>query len=202
MKRIAGWVLVLALLAGGAWFWWQSRAIARPPGILAPRAPLQTDLTPENERTWRFGEYQVVARANYDIDARVLSTRRYPADPLTDICVLDLALGWGKMSDSAVLEHFKIWQQDRFFWWQSREGSMPLAQSELERSAANTHVIATSHDVDQKLSALRVGSLVRLRGILVDAAKPGQPGLRTSLRREDAGPGACEVLWVTSVETR
>lgn len=47
------------------------------------------------------------------------------------------------------------------------------------------------------LGRLRAGSVVELRGRLVDIeAREG--GMSTSLSRTDTGPGACEILLTTS----
>ena len=45
------------------------------------------------------------------------------------------------------------------------------------------------------------GEVVRLGRRLVDVAGPDGGGARTSLRRDDTGAGACEIILVDSLET-
>ena len=47
------------------------------------------------------------------------------------------------------------------------------------------------------LGRLRAGSVVELRGQLVDI-EGGEGGMRTSLSRADTGAGACEILLAES----
>lgn len=199
MAELKKLFIALAVFTFG---WWSSKFFfgsnTPPPGVLAARAPIQAPVL--SAAAWDFGPYKVTPLANYDIEARVLSTRTY-RDDWSDLCNLDLALGWQRMSDSAVLEHIKIWQEGRFFWWQT--GAVPpLPQAELVLSAANTHVIPSTPRIADELAALRVGQVVRLRGKLIEAVKPGGPVLRSSMRRDDTGKGACEIFWVEFFEVK
>jgi hypothetical protein len=58
-------------------------------------------------------------------------------------------------------------------------------------------VIPENDAVRAVLTRLRAGSLVELRGRLVDI-EGREGGMRTSLRRDDTGAGACEILLATS----
>jgi hypothetical protein len=51
------------------------------------------------------------------------------------------------------------------------------------------------------LDELRAGSLVELRGQLVDIGG-AETRMRTSLTRHDTGAGACEILLASSVSVR
>lgn len=188
---------LLAVVLAAAWFFHQHQgSIRRPPGVLAPRGPQQAAVA--DPTTWEFAGYRITPLASYDIEARVLGTRSYRRDDWSDLCGLDVALGWQRMSDSAVLDRLQIWQEGRFFWW--RTDSFPIPRAEIELSAANTHVISASERVAAELGELRPGDVVRLRGKLIEAQKPGGRPLRSSLRRDDTGKGACEIMWVESVE--
>ncbi|MBS0661004.1 MAG: hypothetical protein JSR82_22515 [Verrucomicrobia bacterium] len=174
--------------------------IRHPPGVLIPAEPTRGAASGTVE--WDYGAWKIAPLASYDVEARVLGTKTYRRDRLAEICDLDLALGWRRCSDSAVLDRLKIWQEGRFFWWRSRGREMPLPRGELEASMANTHVIAASPRVADELAALRPGHLVRLRGQLIEARHPDGTRFRSSLRRDDTGKGACEILWVEAVEAR
>lgn len=177
---------------------YQFGPVRHGPGVLVARAPRQGP--PTLDAPWEVGAWKYRALASYEIEARILSRRSYRRDPFAEICDLDLALGWNRLSDSAVLDQLKIWQEGRFFWWKTRSNQLPLARAELESSVANTHVIPGSPRTADALGNLRVGQLVRLRGQLVEARKADGTVFRSSLRRDDTGKGACEILWVESVD--
>jgi hypothetical protein len=71
----------------------------------------------------------------------------------------------------------------------------------IETHSANWHVIPGSDDIRAVLDELRAGSLVELRGQLVDI-EGAQTRMRTSLTRDDTGAGACEILLASSVSVR
>jgi hypothetical protein len=99
------------------------------------------------------------------------------------------------MSDSRVLADIEISQGNRFYYWRTR--NWPIERREIETHSANWHVIPENDEVRAVLRRLRAGSLVQLRGRLVDIeGKEG--GMRTSLTRDDTGAGACEILLAVS----
>ncbi len=194
--------IVLATLCAVAWWAWNTfGSISRPEGVLAPSEPVQAELPPDRADAWTFLGWRVTPLATYDIEARVLSRKLYRNDTFAELCRLDLALGWGRMSDTAVLEKLSVWQEGRFFWWRTRDGC-PLPPEELITHAANTHIVPGTIEAQEALRRVRVGNIVRLRGRLIEAAKQGKATFRSSLRRNDTGKGACEILWVESVEVR
>jgi hypothetical protein len=66
--------------------------------------------------------------------------------------------------------------------------------------SANTHVIPADQSVRRQLKHLRVGQVVHMTGLLVDAVRDDGITIKTSLTRSDSGPGSCEILLVTEVE--
>ena len=144
---------------------------------------------------WPLGKWMVRSLAEYEIRARLLSRRAYTKDHMSDLCPLDFALGWGPMSNQAVLDRLSIEQHGRFYFW-SYSGIAPIAPEEITMNSANVHLIPGSPAVLASLERMRVGDLIWLRGHLVEASRPGRPPVRSSLRRDDTGPGACEVMLV------
>src|SRR4051794_6284733 len=90
------------------------RAITHPGGILVPPDPIQ-QLLGENEPVIDHGEFHLKPLARFSIDARVLHRKTYGYDRLARLAPIDLAVGWGPMSDQAVLEQIKITQSMRFY---------------------------------------------------------------------------------------
>ena len=134
-------------------------------------------------------------RADFSATVRILHREDYSIGALAALVPTDFAVGWGRMSDSAVLENIEISQANRFYFW--RTGNWPLSRAEIETHSANWHVIPETQAVRAALGRLRTGSVVELRGQLVDIeGKEG--GITTSLSRADTGPGACEILLASS----
>jgi hypothetical protein len=188
-----GWfALLLAALLGVGYFACGDRAIARPPGVLAPNAPLQENV--DDGPRWEIGDYDVQALARFELEARVLSAERYRFDRGADLSPIDLALGWGPMSANAVIDTLDISQSGRFYFWWSREPM--ISPGEIGRHSANMHMVPADDATRATLLDARRGSLVRLRGWLIEAR--GKDGFRwrSSLSRGDSGGGACELVLV------
>jgi hypothetical protein len=102
------------------------------------------------------------------------------------------------MSDEAVLERLQISQSMRFYWYRY-QNPPPLPPDEIVRSSTNMHIIPADAATKKICSALRSGELVRMEGQLVEATGPEIGTWRSSLRRDDTGNGACEILYLESV---
>lgn len=196
---VAGWVKAgaVAFVAWSAWTWWHDRPVAPPAGVLAPDDPVQTPLA--DEAPFPHGRWTLQPRASYVVTARVLSRETYSIDAFASAAPVDLALGWGLMSDSATLASLAVSQGARFYLvrW---DDAPPAEPQELMRHSANTHLIPADGAIERRLRRVRTGQVVRLEGTLVDARRDDGWSIRTSLTRDDTGAGACEVLYVKRVE--
>jgi hypothetical protein len=102
------------------------------------------------------------------------------------------------MSDSAVLDRTHVFQAQRHFYYVMPGGMISPEAAKV--SAANTHVIPADDEIRAELLALKTGDVVRLTGQLVEVDGPKGMTMRSSLRRDDSGDGACEILYVRTVE--
>lgn len=170
--------------------------ISHAPGVLAPEAPRQTLLA--NGAAWEHKEYRITPLAHYQIRARVLGKEKYRFGRESDLSPYDFALGWGPMSDQAVVDQLEISQSGRWYYWQAQR--LPLPKQMLITSSANTHLIPAHAEIAELLGLVRVGEIVTLRGKLVAITANDGWQWRSSLRRDDTGQGACEVFWVEAVE--
>jgi hypothetical protein len=168
-------------------------------GQLASTAPIQDDFH-YARASFLWDDYTIQPRASFRIQAVVLGTKRYRRDPGASLSPVDLALGWGPMSDHQLLRQLNITQSRRFFWvkW---DQPLSVSRDDVFHHAANIHAIPSSEAVFQQLRALKRWSVVELDGMLVDAARADGFQWRTSMTREDIGGGACELLFVESVRT-
>jgi hypothetical protein len=191
--RLTPW-LVAAMVLFAVWRLYSQRDIARPPGMVASADPVQS-VVRDGPGVVR-GEFTLRPRAEFSATVRVLHRENYSLGALASLVPTDFAVGWGPMSDSAVLSHIEISQANRFYFW--RTDSWPISREQIETHSANWHVIPASAVVERTLDHLRVGSIVELRGQLVDV-EGRQGSMTTSLTRDDTGPGACEILLASSV---
>ena len=103
------------------------------------RPPLQSPLPPALP-SFRLAAADLQPLAGFSVDARVLSRRDYTFGREADLSPTDLALGWGRMRDDAVLAHLSISQSAR--WYRYRwTGTAPLPPPEIAQSSANMHMI-------------------------------------------------------------
>lgn len=174
-----------------------SGGIDQPHGIqVAPNDPIQEVI--ESPSPFRHKEFIINPKAEYDITARVLSVENYLFDRGASLSPIDLALGWGIMSDSAILENIEIEQSVRFYSWRTDTLEVPL--KEISRHSANTHIIPSSKYIAGKLDDVRDGHIVRLKGYLVSVKGDDGMTWNSSMARDDTGAGACELLWVEDIE--
>ena len=107
------WFALALVLLVGLGFLYRGRAVEQSPGILAPNPPLQEPVGADPPRLAREG-FDVQPLARFALTARVLSRDDYTFDAGAEIAPTDLALGWGRMSDSRVLDEIEISQGMRW----------------------------------------------------------------------------------------
>ena len=173
----------------------QHAPVETGPGVLAAEVPQQIDL--DDGAMLRRDGVVLQTRAHFEITARVLSRKDYSGSRDGDLAPVDLALGWGRMSDSDVLAKIDIHQSGRFYYWHVTE--YPIPRREIETSSANMHTIPANEDVKRQLEDVRPGQVVHIEGFLVDATRADGWHWNTSMTRDDTGAGACELIYVESV---
>jgi hypothetical protein len=195
LVRRLGLPLALALIA--AMWWADHRPVRPPPGPIDGR-PAQA---PAAGGVIRHNDHELEPLADFAITARVLSRENYRFDRAAVLSPVDLALGWGPMSDDAVLRRLTISQGGRWYFYRW-SGEPPIPVHEIVRHSANMHLIPADDGVAAALSRVRPGHIIELRGQLVEAR--GQDGFRwrSSLTREDSGDGACEIVYVERIVLR
>ncbi len=190
--------LALAVLVAAGWFYFHEPAAAWR-GMPAARDPVQT--SGGLPRPFQHGDYTITPLARYHVSAVVLSRERYRNDRAAEIGPVDLALGWGPMSVASVINELKISQSGRWYEF-SYSGEPPLDQRQIEIHSANTHCLPADGAVRDRLLAVKRHDLVTMDGYLVEVTDTDGYRWRSSLTREDTGGGACEVMWITSVDSK
>jgi hypothetical protein len=191
-------ILLFLLIAWGAWSYFSHRPIESGPGVQAPKAPRQESVS--GLAPFSFEGYQITPLARFSATARVLGTERYRFDRESDLVPLDLALGWGPMSDSRNLAEIEISQGNRFYFWRTK--TLLLPREDIARQSANMHLIPRDAAMRKRLLEARPGHLVSFEGFLVEVQSPEGWRWRSSLTRDDTGRGACELVWLERLELR
>jgi hypothetical protein len=192
------WIFIVLILFG-AWKYWPMLSSHRPAGELAAGDPVQT--TPRQKRIYQKGNFEFEVLADFDIEARVLSKANYSDDREAKLSPVDLALGWGAMSDSAVIDQLSFSQSGRFYFYRWAN-EPPLPPSEIARHSANMHLIPVNAAIEKQIKDVRAGQVVHITGQLVEARSTDGWLWRSSLTRNDTGAGACEVIRVESISLR
>lgn len=196
-------LLWVGLILLGAVFWEvrtvQARPITRPSGVLVSTQPYQnSDNLP---RAFVAKGYTFTPVAHFVVEARVLSKHLYRYDAGAKISPVDLALGWGHMSDSQVLDKLRISQGDRFYYYAWPQNP-PIDPGKIVVSSANMHMVPSTPQLEQQLKRIKPGHIVRLEGYLVNVNGPGGFYWHTSTTRADSGNGACELVWIERIAVR
>ncbi len=184
----------IALLAV-AWFVYGrlNAPTTYPPGVLLAGEPSQRN--PPDDAPFQYWGFQIKPLAEFILDARVLHRKIYRYDRSAALVPVDLAVGWGPMSDQAVLDRLEISQSARFFFYEYQH-QPPIPREEIVSHATNLHLIPSTDAIESQCKSLRTGELIHLSGLLVEATGPEIGIWRSSLSRTDSGNGACELVWV------
>ena len=194
MKKKLFFLIPLVLLA--VYAFWPEKVITYPPGITAKEQPIQTNLS--TNKVWQKGEFTIKALAEYQLKARVLSRNNFSIGRESKLSPLDLALGWGRMSDQDIIDKIGITQSNRWYHWESE--SHPIPYNEISLNSANVHIIPANETIEDKLDDVYKGSLVFFKGYLVEVTAEGGWHWKSSLRRDDTAGGSCELFWVEELE--
>jgi hypothetical protein len=159
--------------------------------------PLQTD-APRGMALPAIDNARMTPLAGFSIEARVLSREDYSLGREAAYSPTDLALGWGRMTDDAVVSRLDISQGGRWYRYRWKDAP-PIPLDEIVRSSANMHMIPADDAVAAALDRIERGERVRIDGWLVEVNAEDGWRWRSSLTRDDSGGGACELVYVCSI---
>jgi hypothetical protein len=186
-------VLALPILGWRACVWRDARRF-QGEGVVAPEPPEQRN---GQEAPFQHGEVFISPKARFSLRARVLGAQGYDGEADGELVPVDLALGWGALSEASVALGLKVSQGNRYYSWFA-PADFPLGQRDVVRSSANMHIIPADAAVESALRRVRRGDVVELSGMLVDVSG-GELPWHSSLTREDDGSYACEVVYTEAL---
>ena len=153
---------------------------------------------------WKGVEYRVDPEFEYELRGLVVSFRRHDGNSrmhrrandhlnVADVCVL-----WSDNASSQYLDKLKFW--NGIFTCNVKTSDREAWESFDMTEISNNHLISDDPRIRERVSDLRIGDQVRIRGVLANYASGGGSERRTSTTREDTGDGACETIFVHSFE--
>lgn len=145
--------------------------------------------------------FLLTAKAKYTINGMLVSKRRYRRGFMSRLSPYDYALIWGDVPK--MLPRLKFSQTYRFCFFNYKI-SAPVDVQYVQRHMSNNHLIPSTDNIRKALKKARKKDLVRLEGYLVDVVansqRKGTSNWKTSLVREDAWGGACEIIYITRLQ--
>ena len=171
-----------------------------PPAFVDAHTPLQS--APDGMSPFRLGDAQVTPLAGFSLQARVLAREDYGLGTEADYSPTDLVLGWGPMAAPGIAEALSITQGGRWYRYRWGPEGPPLPPKQIARNSANMHLVPADAGVADALERVRTGDTVRIEGWLVRIERDDGWRWRSSLRRDDTGAGACELVYVCALEAR
>lgn len=168
--------------------------------------PVQTETERRNYTiSYRGNDYGIQPLAEYEIWGLVVAKNNINAfddiyHSADSVDIQDLCVVWGENLDLLKLRQVKFWSEpfschidieDRDIWaW--------FNQQQL----SNSHLLSDDESVRKTIRRVEIGDQIRLSGTLIayHPAGASEQLRKSSLRRDDEGNGACEVMMVEEAE--
>ena len=190
-------VLLFCAICVAVWIYFSGESVVElSSGVQVTTPPHQSDIS--DVKPFSFKGYTVTPLAKIDFLAKILSKKNYSNGKESELSPVDLALGWQNMSDQAIVNQFKISQSNRWYRWRV-SGDYPIPRKEIQTQSANMHMIPANSLIDRTLKKAKKGQVISISGYLISANKKNWHW-KSSLTRDDTGGGACELIYVESLD--
>ena len=204
--RLAKWLFYLSILVWiGSWFFLDRLPEPNKINHDLYAEPLQTSLSePKFEVSYNGQKNTVQPVDNYEIWGVIVShndpDKWYSFDLTHDeksIDTRDLCIVWGdnlKTDDYRKVSYLNNDWSCEFHWGQGVQFNA--------NQLSNNHLITDNEAVRKAIAHLNIGDQIHIKGKLVDYTQERWQGWvrHTSTTRTDTGNGACEIIFVESVE--
>jgi hypothetical protein len=204
--RLAAIALGVGLIVWLGWRFglpWIYSAHAPTPVDLTAE-PVQEPLVPPEQVVVTRGErkFTLLKTHRYVVSGEVLSATSYDLAWTNDFFDVDVGLLWGTRREE-FKDRFKFFQMGRFLFWRTDQPVTDTDRVEVNRHISNNHLIpAEGHGhIASAARWVSKGDQVRIEGALVQVLDDSGRALATSsTSRDDTGEGACEIIWVDSLQ--
>jgi hypothetical protein len=139
---------------------------------------------------------------HYEVVGEVLSATAYDVTWSTEFFDVDVGLIWGP-NRRAFQEKYSFSQMGRWLFWRSSTQVSEAERADITRHISNNHLIPAEgrKHLGSAIRWVSSGDHVKITGSLVRIVDDGgQQLLVSSHSRDDSGDGACEVIWVDSLQ--
>ena len=167
---------------------------------LATQAALQVPVQGHTDKpAYAFKGFQILPLARHFRHSGHILRFDYYLGQEAELAPVDLALGWKRMADPAVVHQLDITQGRRWYFYRWRDAP-PIPVQEIVESSANMHLIPANAAVEKTLRKAREGASIRLTGQLVQATAATGWRWTSSLSRTDSGANSCELVFVETAQ--
>jgi hypothetical protein len=142
----------------------------------------------------------------YTVVGRIVGRDEYPLAGTDALAPMDLMIANGEILAPDLYGYFTFTKTSRHYIYRFSfpPGVRQLSSSYVNEHVSNNHVIFADDSVYAQAKTLGKGDFVRLTGYLVTVNGKTSSGRTfyqsTSTTRTDQGEGACEVMYVESIE--
>ena len=156
----------------------------------------------------RIGEWTFTINPvfKYTVVGKVIGKDEYPLVAADALAPMDLAIANGDILSPDLFSRFTFSKTPRHYHYQYYfpAGTRQLSSSYISEHISNNHMIFANDAVYTTAKTVMVGDFIRMTGYLTTVNGKTPDGRTyfqgTSTTRTDTGEGACEVMYVESIE--
>ena len=192
------WLAVLAVVLAGFWFLTRPTSAGAGDPIDWSREPVQKETDRSSfEVSTRKGSVTLDPVATFEVWGVVAGAERYRFDDEAFLSPVDFVLTWGELPAEPYKSKVDYDQMTRYYFWRAPAG---VDGDYIQAHSSNMHMIPATANLKRALTAVDGGDSVRIKGLLVNAARADGYTWNSSRSRGDSGPGACELIWVEEAQ--
>lgn len=172
-------------------------------GIDTSQDPVQSPLSSYEPmvKEIREGHFTLTPLAEYKLRGMVVSVKPYSSGWEAMISPCDLAIVWGKLTDTQYERFISYSQRNRWYFYRYQR-DCPLDEAYIISHSSNNHIIPESENILRAIKTLKRKDRIVLEGFLVNVkgTYKGRPLYwNSSLSRSDTGNGSCELIYVSKI---
>jgi hypothetical protein len=193
------WLALLAVIAIGYYALTRPHATDKAEPVDWTAEPVQADTDRPSFDVGKGKDRTTLdPRASFDISAVIAHDEHYRFDDGSFLVPVDLVMTWGKLPEEPYKSKVTYGQMTRYYFWRTSYPDLDLHY--IQTHSANEHMIPADDNVRRALLTVGRGDRVRIQGLLVNARREDGFHWKTSITREDDGPGACELVYVEQIQ--